>query len=124
MQNRPVASNPVQFYSYNAKMSTLKGRTLLTSWEGYGVFSTKITLLKENYGSSFFNEIDVFDESTKTKYHLILKDEYKKLIINKTPDIIVYDTVNPAHLEGMKEIIEKNYSKSFIFNSAIIYERL
>jgi len=43
--------------------------------------------------------------------------------LNEIPDIIVYDTVNPAHLLGMQNLIESKYLKEAEYKFVIIYRR-
>ena len=93
------------------KVNSLKGNTILSSWEGYSIFSDKIPILKEQYGASFIN--NYIDEKDIIKYNIAGQKDYKDLILSKTPDIIIYDNSNSAHLDSLVDLIDNNYKKSF-----------
>jgi hypothetical protein len=111
--------NPLELRDFTAKINSLNGKTILSSWEGLTVFSNKETIYKENYAISYVS--DYINEETKKKFNLITNSNYAMLISESIPDIIVIDAANAAHLSNMESLIEKRYEKSFQFNYITVY---
>jgi hypothetical protein len=111
--------NPLELSDFTAKINALKGKTILSSWEGLTVFSNKETIYKENYAISYVS--DFINEETKKKFNLVTKSNYEMLISGSIPDIIVIDAANAAHLSNMESLIEKRYEISFQFNYITVF---
>jgi len=113
--------NPLELFDFNQKINALNGKTILSSWEGLSVFSSKETLFKDNYAITFVNEY--IDSTTKDKYNLITNEDYKKLIYQSKPDIIIFDNSNAAHLSELDDIIRVGYNITFTYNDIDVFER-
>lgn len=113
IEGKNLTLNPIQLLELNRNINEINGETILSSWEGYSVFSGKESLMKEYYVSAFL------ERSNYKREGIVIKTtrDYKKLINEKYPDIIVYDTQNPSHLEGSLSDIETNYDikKNYCF---------
>ncbi len=120
-ENRPLAVNVIDMYRLKEIIANISGKTVLSSWEGYSICSGDEPLMQGCYISSFLREYMTPDEM---KLHKISSyDDFKNQILNEIPDIIVYDTVNPAHLKGMQNLIESKYLKEAEYKFVIIYKR-
>jgi len=113
--------NPVELYYFNKKIDSLKGETVLSSWEGLSVFSSKRTLFKENYAISYVS--DFIDKETKAKYNLFIREDYRKLVDDHVADIIIFDSANGAQLSGLDDNIRINYKEAFEYNYITVFIR-
>lgn len=121
IEGAELLMNPVQLYSFEKRINTIEGNTVLSSWEGYSIFSEKLPILKEQYGGAFINKY--VGEKDILKYNLARQKDYENLIISKTPDIIIYDNSNSAHLDSLKDLICKNYNKAFEYKSVEVFSK-
>lgn len=120
-ENRPLAVNIIEMYHLREIIGNIPGKTVLSSWEGYSICSGDEPLMKGYYISSFLRE---YMAPGEMKLHKISSyDDFKIQILNEIPDIIVYDTINPAHLKGMQDLIESKYLKETEYKYVIIYRR-
>lgn len=121
LEGKFISPNVFQLNNIVKVINSVPGITAITSWEGYTIYSNKSTLLRDNYISNFF-DIRV-DEKTKLKYRITFPGDYKKLIDNRIPDIIIYDEHDPAHLLDLKESIVYNYSLLVSLENILIYAK-
>ncbi len=120
-ENRPLAINVIEMYRLEEIIGNIPGKTVLSSWEGYSICSGKEPLMKGCYISSFLRQYMTPEEMKRHK--ISSYDDFKNQILNEIPDIIVYDTINPAHLKGMQDLIESKYLKGAEYKFVIIYKR-
>ena len=121
IQGRPLMPNALQLYAISNKINSLEGKTILSSWEGYPVFSNKISVLKERY-LPVYDEV-MGDTAKINKFKLTSPDESKKLIAAKIPDVIVYDSEEPRMLEGLSDLIKAEYTKVYEFKYLTVYKK-
>jgi hypothetical protein len=121
IQNRPLMPNPLQLYGISSRINSLEGKTILSSWEGYPVFSNKISVFKERY-LPVYDEV-VGDTARINKFKLTSPDDSKKLIAAKIPDVIVYDSEEPRMLEGLSDMINNEYKKVYDFKYLTVYKK-
>ena len=119
MEGKELLMNPIQMRTFEQKVNSLNGITILSSWEGYSIFSDKLPILKEQYGAAFISKY--IDEKDLMKYNIAHKKKYENLIINSTPDIIVYDNSNSSHLDSLSNLINTNYKKAFEYKSVEVF---
>ncbi|MEO8512185.1 MAG: hypothetical protein ABI543_01365 [Ignavibacteria bacterium] len=119
--NGKLPPNPVELSYFVNELNGLKGKTVLSSWEGLTAFSNKETIYKENYAVSYI--YDFIDPDTKNKYGLISTIDYRRLVTESIPDIIVLDATDNAFLSGMETIIESNYRISFVYKFITVYSK-
>ena len=120
-EERPLAVNAFEMYELRKIIEGIPGASILSSWEGYSIYSTKNPLMTECYVSSFLREYMSDDEMIR--HNISTYNDFRKLIQNKIPDIIVYDTINPAHLKDMQRLIENSYIKEAEYKFIIIYKK-
>ena len=75
--------------------------------------------MKENYVAAFLERSNY--KNAKVVYQT--SQDYKNLINEKTPDIIIYDSQNPSHMEGLIPDIEKNYQMRLKYSFLLIYSK-
>lgn len=121
IEGTELLMNPIQLYSFEQRINSLKGNTVLSSWEGYSIFSEKLPILNEQYGGAFINKY--VGEMDILKYNIARQKDYENLVLNKTPDIIIYDNLNSAHLDDLKDLICKNYNKAFEYKSVEVFSK-
>lgn len=119
LERKDLLPNVFELNKINNMVNTVNANTVLTSWEGYSIYSNKLTLIRDNYFSNFFCE-DI-NEHQKTFYKIRFPEEYRKSIIAVQPDIVVYDFHDPAHLLGSLEHIMQNYTVSSQHNYITIF---
>lgn len=121
IEGTELLMNPVELYSFEQKVNSLKGNTVLSSWEGYSIFSCKTPILKNQYGAAFINKY--VSENDLKKYNIAEQKDYEKLLTEQTPDIIIYDNSNSAHMDNLKDIISRNYNKAFQCRSVEVFSK-
>lgn len=121
LEGTELLMNPVQLMDFEKRINSLSGRNILSSWEGYSFFSEKQPIYIDQYGSVFISQY--LDKETIKKYNIAVRDDFKTMLENKIPDIVVYDNSNSAQLDGLKEIINHKYRKSFDYKSVEVYSR-
>ncbi len=121
IEGHELMMNPLQLYSFEKQINGLNGNTVLSSWEGYSIFSEKQPLLKDQYGSAFIYKY--VDERDIKKYKISRDNDYISLINERVPDIIIYDHNNSAHLDSMLNIINRNYKRKFSYKSVEVYSK-
>ena len=121
LQSRPLMPSPLQLHTISEKINMLEGKTILSSWEGYPVFSNKISVFKERY-LPVYEEVSG-DTAQINKFKLASPDESKMLISAKIPDVIVYDSEEPRVLEGLSNLISTEYKKIYEFKYLTVYKK-
>jgi len=120
-EKRNLNLSPMQLYYLEERINLMPGDKILSSWEGYSIFSKKIPLMKQYYGSAFIDEF--VGEKDKKKYGIASKKDYEDLIISKVPDIIAYDSSNNAHLGGLESLIAMNYVPYIEYHTIVVYRK-
>lgn len=113
--------NPVELNDFTTKLDSVKGNTVVASWEGLSAFSSKETMYKENYAIPFIS--DSIDDLTKKKYGLILHDDYKILIEGSVPDIVIFDETNATNIYGLENEINAKYKREFEYKYIKVFVR-
>ncbi len=113
--------NPVEMHSLAEKVSGFPGKTILSSWEGYSVYSSKMPLFADNYLAQY--TVPFIEPESASMRKLSSNSDYLSAIKNKVPDIIIYDKFNKSHLEGSLETIENNYVKNFEYKNVTVYTK-
>lgn len=121
LQSRRLSMNPVQLIEFTGEINKLQGNSVVASWEGLTAFTDKKTLFKENYAVSYVN--DVVNDETKKRFNLITKSDYRFLISEKIPDLVVFDNSNGAHLSESLDIILDRYKVIYESNNVLILDR-
>jgi hypothetical protein len=121
IRNKNLVFNPLQMYSLINRVNALEGDRILSSWEGYSVYSKKEPLLKEGYVSAYINMYVSYEKGEK--YGVIYRSRYEDLIKQRVPDVIVYDPNNLANIEGFEFSIAQNYETNFNCNGIIVYTK-
>ena len=115
--------NPVQILDLSWQIDKIKGETILSSWEGYVIYTHKKVLLPNSYMSVFYNDI-VNEMGYSDRKNVSKKEDYKNLILNKIPDIIVINNSNPFILDEMLPLIQKNYQIFTTYKGIDIYLKI
>ncbi len=121
LEDRPLMPNPIQIYSISKTINSLEGKTILSSWEGYPVFSNKTSVLKERYMPVFDQAIG--DTARINKFKMTSPDESKKLILAKVPDVIVYDSEEPRVLQGLADLVNAEYKLAYRYKYLSVYKK-
>lgn len=121
-EKRPLVVNTFEMFEIRKIINDIKGKSILSSWEGYSIYSTKVPLMTGDYISSFLR--DYMPEEKMKKYNVSAYNDFRSIIQNRIPDIVVYDTVNPAHLKDMQELIESSYFKVSEYKFIIFYKKI
>jgi hypothetical protein len=121
IENRDLNLNLIQLTDIEERINSMQGLNILSSWEGYSIFSKKIPLMRQYYGSAFIDEY--ISTAERIKYRIAPKSEYEDLIMNRIPDIIVYDSSNNAHLGGLEKLIKHNYVQYFEYKTIVVYQK-
>ncbi len=122
LQGKELYMNPVQLYYFEQKVNSLNGQTVLSSWVGYSVFSDKQPILKDQYVPAYISKY--LTDAEMCKFGVTTKNQYRNLILEKLPDIIIYDrSIIPSNTEGLEEIISSNYHKVFEYKSVSVFQR-
>jgi hypothetical protein len=121
LEGKFIMPNVIELNNMIKIINSVPGKTTITSWEGYTVYSDKKTIFEDNYISNFFDYN--LDEKKKLSYRLNFPVDYRKLIENKIPDVIIYDEHDPAHLLGLHENIVMNYTFYASYGNVLIYTK-
>lgn len=122
IEGKGLMINPVQLCDFVSKIDKLDAKNILSSWEGYSIYSRKEPLLPGNYQGLFLN--DMYDSlSLKLRKNLKRDIDYRNLILAGIPDILVYENKNPMHFTKVVEAIEVNYEPNFTEYSITVYTR-
>jgi hypothetical protein len=113
--------SPLELHSFVQSLDSIKGKTVMSSWEGLSLFSDKQTVFKDNYAISYVS--DYLDDKVKAKYKLVTRSDYKMMVNNAYPDLIVFDNDNASHLWGMEAEIRQNYKIAFTYKSIVVYKK-
>lgn len=62
------------------------------------------------------------DENIIKKYNIITADDYKKAILSKSADFIIYDNNNNAFLGFTEKEINDNYVKEYEYKNLIVFK--
>jgi len=100
---------------------TLQGKTILSSWDIYHLFSNKENILINSYISSCTGDKPTAVE--RNLYMLPSKEEIGELINQKRADVIVLNRNTPFALYGVQDKIIKNYNLSRTFGNIEIYTK-
>jgi hypothetical protein len=114
-----IMFNTIQLIQVSEMLNNIDGEKVLTSWEGYTVYSRKETINQDRYMSNFFPEN--VDETIRNKFRISFPEDYRKPIINREPDIIVYDENDPSHLLGSLSEIHSSYKEVLHYKNLRIY---
>lgn len=122
IEGRDVMFSPLALHKVSNELNETEGATLLAGWEGYSFYSSKISIVKNQYwGSFFFYLKGKIDSDIASK--ILFPEDYRSFIINKVPDIIVYDENDPRYLKDMKQDILNNYNENKSTGSIKIFRR-
>ena len=77
--------------------------------------------MADQYISSFLREY--LPEEEIKHHNLSTYNDFRILIMEDKPDIIVYDMVNPSHLKGLQQLIESKYRKQTEYKHIIVYKK-
>jgi hypothetical protein len=123
IKEKDINLNPVQIAELSRRIDKIKGDTILSSWEGYVIYTHKKVLLPNSYMSVFYNDI-VNEMGYSDRKNVSIKEDYKNLILNKIPDIIVINNSNPFILDEMLTLIQKNYQIYTTYKGIDIYLKI
>ncbi len=115
--------NPIQLLNLTNKINNLQGITVLSSWEGYSIYSNKNALLTKSYISDNYKDVIKYMKSEDQKY-FTNRIDFENIIKNKESDIIVFDKKSPFYLEGMESLITTNYYKVFSYREIDVYKKI
>jgi len=119
--NKPLVLNTFEMITLRETINSTPGKTILSSWVGYSIYSNKEPLMADQYVSSFLREYMSQDE---VKHHNVSTyNDFRILILEDKPDIIVYDSVNPSHLKGLQYLIKNRYSVQAEYKNVIVYRK-
>jgi hypothetical protein len=122
VEGKRLMINPVQLNEFISKVNKIEGNSILSSWEGFSVYSEKHPLVPENYQGLFLNNI--YDSLPLILRKNLTRDvDYNNMILSGIPDILVYEKENPMHFAKVPEIIELKYEPRFIDHSITVYSR-
>jgi hypothetical protein len=112
--------NPITMNSFLNEVNKLDGKSILSGWEGYSVYSDKIPIAPDQYQGFFLQ--DVYSSVPEVlKKTMLTREDYRNIITNRNADIIIYEPGNPVHLKGMVNDIEAKYVKQFERDGLIVY---
>ena len=114
--------NPIELYKISNEVNNLKGNKVLGGWEGFSVYTNKEPLEPDQYQAYFIRHL--YNKlPTVIKKNIHSTEDYKNLIMNSVPDIIVYDN-NPMNFDGIDvdNITNKNYNIVYQDKSVRIYQ--
>ena len=120
-ENKPIVLNTFGMNKLRETINNIPGKTILSSWEGYSIYSNKEPLMADQYISSFLREY--LPEEEIKHHNLSTYNDFRILIMEDKPDIIVYDMVNPSHLKGLQQLIESKYRKQTEYKHIIVYKK-
>jgi hypothetical protein len=121
IENKDLMPNVLQLNNIINGLNAIEDKKVLTSWEGYTIYSNKETIFKDKYFSNFFNYN--LNAVQKNQFMLKFPEDYKMLILRNEPDIIVYDEHDPAHLSGLMNEINMNYDQVNGYNYVTIFRK-
>lgn len=120
-ENKPTVLNTFEMNNLREIINNTPGKTILSSWEGYSIYSNKEPLMADQYISSFLREY--MPEGEIKRHNLSTYNDFRILIMKDKPDIIVYDTINPSHLKGLQQLIENKYREQTEYKHIIVYKK-
>lgn len=122
IEHRPLVLNPVQMYGFEKRINDINGTRILSSWDGYSIFSNKTFLFTNDYITYLFR--DLIDEGEYKKTYLRKPADYELMIRSKEADVIVYDRNNPLSLTGQEDLIAQNYKVAFEYKYIVVYRKM